>query len=47
LPKPSSSRKILEIMSDYILTNHKNDSGIIYCLAKKVCALSYVVAARG
>lgn len=38
LPKPSSSNKVLEIMSDYILKNHKNSSGIIYCLAKKVCS---------
>jgi hypothetical protein len=43
LPKPSSSTKVLEMMSDYILKNHKNDSGIVYCLAKKVCSALCVI----
>lgn len=35
LPKPSSAKELITTMSDYILQNHRNDSGIIYCIAKK------------
>lgn len=43
LPKPSSSDKVIEIISDYILKNHEDDSGIIYCLTKKVGPNAYPV----
>ncbi|KAG1731628.1 P-loop containing nucleoside triphosphate hydrolase protein [Suillus paluster] len=35
LPKPSSAKEVIATMSNYILQNHRDDSGIIYCLAKK------------
>lgn len=36
LPKPASAAKVIEVMTEYILKNHKDDSGIVYCLTKKV-----------
>ena len=36
VPKPSSAKELIAIMSDYILQNHNGHSGIIYCLTKKV-----------
>ena len=36
LPKPASSSVFLEKMSEYILQNHRDDSGIVYCFSKKV-----------
>ncbi|KAG5219384.1 P-loop containing nucleoside triphosphate hydrolase protein [Salix suchowensis] len=36
LPKPSSSAGALKVMVDYILAEHKDESGIVYCLTKKV-----------
>ncbi|KIJ63080.1 hypothetical protein HYDPIDRAFT_176149 [Hydnomerulius pinastri MD-312] len=35
LPKPSSAKDVISAMSEYILQNHKNNSGIVYCLTKK------------
>ena len=39
LPKPSSGTQSIEKMRDYILTHHPHDTGIVYCLTKKVCFL--------
>ncbi|RPD55580.1 ATP-dependent DNA helicase [Lentinus tigrinus ALCF2SS1-7] len=35
LPKPAGSNDSIAAMRDYILSNHPNDTGIIYCLTKK------------
>ncbi|KAH7882286.1 P-loop containing nucleoside triphosphate hydrolase protein [Phlebopus sp. FC_14] len=35
LQKPSSAKEVILTMAEYILQYHKNDSGIVYCLAKK------------
>ena len=40
LPKPTSATAVLKVMSDYILANHRNDSGIVYCYSKKVRVLT-------
>ncbi|EJF56547.1 ATP-dependent DNA helicase [Dichomitus squalens LYAD-421 SS1] len=37
LPKPSSGTGSIEKMRDYILTHHRNDTGIVYCLTRKDC----------
>lgn len=36
LPKPDKAADHLEAIKDYILENHPNDSGIIYCFSVKV-----------
>ena len=36
LPKPAGSSDSIATMRDYILSKHRNDTGIIYCLTKKV-----------
>ena len=38
-PKPANANDSLAAMRDYILVNHKNDTGIVYCLTKKVHVL--------
>ncbi|KIJ27343.1 hypothetical protein M422DRAFT_37824 [Sphaerobolus stellatus SS14] len=35
LPKPGAAGAVIQTMADYILKNHRTDSGIIYCLSKK------------
>ncbi|KAJ7706323.1 P-loop containing nucleoside triphosphate hydrolase protein [Mycena rosella] len=35
LPKPSSAVAAITAMKDYILENHPNQSGIVYCFTKK------------
>ncbi|KDQ25115.1 hypothetical protein PLEOSDRAFT_33722, partial [Pleurotus ostreatus PC15] len=35
LSKPSSSAGALKVMVEYILAEHKDESGIVYCLTKK------------
>ncbi|TFK49250.1 ATP-dependent DNA helicase [Heliocybe sulcata] len=37
-PKPSSAQAVIKAMAEYILEHHPNESGIIYCLAKKDAA---------
>lgn len=36
VPKPSKASDVTKEMVDYILEHHPNDSGIVYCLSKKV-----------
>jgi ATP-dependent DNA helicase Q1 len=36
LPKPASGSAAIELMAKYILDRHKDKTGIIYCLTKKV-----------
>ena len=36
VPKPASAQDSIRIMCDYILKHHSNDTGIVYCLTKKV-----------
>lgn len=36
LPKPSSSSAAIQAMADYVMEKHQEDSGIVYCLSKKV-----------
>lgn len=36
LTKPSSAGAAIKMMTQYILQNHQGDSGIVYCLSKKV-----------
>ena len=40
LPKPGNAGKVIEAMVEYILKEHKGDSGIVYCLSRKVCIYS-------
>ncbi|TFY70683.1 hypothetical protein EVG20_g2334 [Dentipellis fragilis] len=35
LPKPAGGNDSIAAMRDYILDQHKNDTGIVYCLSKK------------
>lgn len=35
VPKPASSAAVIETMCNYILENHKDETGIVYCLSKK------------
>ncbi|OSD02611.1 ATP-dependent DNA helicase [Trametes coccinea BRFM310] len=39
LPKPASWRETIHVMTDYILKNHRNETGIVYCHSKKDAAL--------
>jgi hypothetical protein len=39
LPKPSSAAAAITAMKDYILENHPNQTGIVYCFTKKVTCL--------
>lgn len=36
VPKPPSSNAALRLMTNFILQCHPKDSGIVYCLRKKV-----------
>jgi ATP-dependent DNA helicase Q1 len=36
VPKSSNSANMTKVMVDYILEHHPNDTGIVYCLSKKV-----------
>jgi hypothetical protein len=40
VPKPSSSEAAIQVMANYILEHHKDESGIVYCLSKNVCTLA-------
>ncbi|KDQ10516.1 hypothetical protein BOTBODRAFT_115767 [Botryobasidium botryosum FD-172 SS1] len=35
VPKPSSASGVIQAMSEYILENHRDRCGIVYCLSKK------------
>jgi ATP-dependent DNA helicase Q1 len=35
LPKPEKDDELIKEITNWILTNYPNDSGIIYCLSKK------------
>ena len=35
-PKPAATNESIAAMRDYILVHHKGDTGIVYCLTKKV-----------
>lgn len=41
LPKPASAPAVIEAMVNYITEHHSGDTGIIYCLSKKVCIHHY------
>ena len=36
LPKPAAANAIIQTMADYIMEKHAEQTGIIYCLSKKV-----------
>lgn len=42
VPKPSKASDVTKEMVDYILEHHPNDSGIVYCLSKKVSAFFFL-----
>lgn len=37
LPKPSEKRKLLDMIIQWILSKHKEDSGVVYCSSIHVC----------